>query len=386
MKKRKKGGLRGFLGLLLLFSTVFSVTYLALYTKSTLPDTSPDHSDTIYRRLANASPIKSSVKPQTPPPADTPTPENPVPDTKTAVEPSAKPSTETADLGKITTIKVQNAESGEIFELPIEDYVAGAVLSEMKVGAPIEALKAQAVACRTLALRFALDSEKSAHGGADICTSSAHCQGYRDVSDFAKSFGETGKKAAEAAVNAARGTKGIILVHNGEPIVAAFHASSGDKTASSKEVWGGEVAYLVSVETGEMYSESLSDEVKSSKSFDKELFLRLLERAGICECDALLSQPFSAFLSGVTRTESGRVDFLEIGGNRVEGDTLRRALGLRSCDFSFSYTDDTVTFITVGYGHGVGMSQLGAVAMAEKGETFYSILAHYYPECRAAIV
>ncbi len=386
MKKGKKGGIRGLLGLLLLFSTVFSATYLALYAKNTPPDTALDHSNTIYRRLANATPINSMENPQAVPLSDTPTPENPVTDNGAYAEPPAKPSKETADIGKITTIKVQNADTGEISEIPLETYVAGAVLSEMKVGAPAEALKAQAVACRTLALRFALDSDKSAHDGADICTSPAHCQGYRDLADFANDFGESGKRAAESCVNAARATVGIILLYDGEPIVAAFHASSGGKTASSKEVWGGEVAYLVSVETEEMYTESLSDEVKSTVSLGKETFLRLLERSGLCEYEALSDKPFSAFLSGVTRTESGRVDFLEIDGERVEGDTLRRALGLRSCDFSFSYTEDTVTFTTVGYGHGVGMSQLGAVAMAEKGESFYSILAHYYPECRAAIV
>ena len=386
MKHRRKNGFRSFLGLMLLFSTVFSVTYLALYAKSTPSDLSVDHSDTIYRRLAEASPINSDTKPKTLPLADTPTPKNPVPDVVSNAEPSVSPSKESAEIGKIATIKVQNADSGEIFELPLEDYVASCVLAEMKVGAPIEALKAQAVACRTLAMRFALDPDKTAHGGADICTSPAHCQGYRDVAGFATDFGESGKKAAESAVNAAKATKGIILVHNGEPIVAAFHASSGGKTASSKEVWGGDVPYLVSVETDEIYSEGLSDMVKDTASFNRNIFLRLLENAGLADGEKLSDKPFSTFLSGVTRTESGRVDFLEIDGKRVSGDSLRRALGLKSCDFSFSYTDDTVTFTTVGYGHGVGMSQLGAVAMAEKGESFYSILDHYYPDCRADIM
>ena len=386
MKKRRKNGFRGFLGLLLLFSTVFSVTYLALYAKNTThPDLFVDHSDTIYRRLAEASPINSDAKPKSVPLADTSTPNNPVPDIVSNAE-SAPPLKESAEIGKITTIKVQNADSGEIFELPLEDYVASCVLAEMKVGAPIEALKAQAVACRTLAIRFALDTDKTAHGGADICTSPAHCQGYRNVADFATDFGESGKKAAESAVNAAKATKGIILVHDGAPIVAAFHASSGEKTASSKEVWGGEVAYLVSVETEELLSEALSDEVKSTVSFKRDTFLGLLEKSKLCDRERLSGKPFSAFLSGVTRTESGRVDFLEIDGKRVSGDSLRRALGLKSCDFSFSYTDDTVTFTTIGYGHGVGMSQLGAVAMAEKGESFYSILDHYYPECRADVM
>ena len=77
---------------------------------------------------------------------------------------------------------------------------------------------------------------------------------------------------------------------------------------------------------------------------------------------------------------------MNIAGENIDGERLRKILGLKSCDFSVSYSEDTISFTTVGYGHGVGMSQLGAVSMAMKGESFNGILSKYYPGCTAEIM
>lgn len=377
-----------FMMLMTVFSSVFVLTYAAMYLRSReYPNELPDHSDTLYRRLASSEPI---VNASTIDKEDSIEQYAEKTNTESGDTTDAAKKTETTPerdlLPKIETVSVKDADTGTVREMELEQYVACAVLAEMPINAPSEALKAQAVACRTLAVRFVLETEKSAHDGADICTSPAHCQGYTDTDAFAMANGDVGKKAVENVKNAVLATKGNILLYDGEPIVAAFHASSGGKTASSLEVWGGDVGYLVSVETDEMYDETLSSEVVKNVSFEKRQLLSLLAKVGIEDTEKLYDRPFSEFLSGVTRTESGRVDFVEIDGKRVEGETIRRALGLRSCDFSFSYTDDTVTFTTVGYGHGVGMSQLGAVEMAKDGESYYSILSRYYPGCKAGTV
>ena len=68
----------------------------------------------------------------------------------------------------------------------------------------------------------------------------------------------------------------------------------------------------------------------------------------------------------------------QVGGATVSGPALRTALGLRSADFSVAYAAGTFTFSVTGYGHGVGMSQYGANAMAKEGKTWREIVSWYY--------
>ena len=67
------------------------------------------------------------------------------------------------------------------------------------------------------------------------------------------------------------------------------------------------------------------------------------------------------------------------GGDRsISGIELRELLGLRSSDFDFALQDGTFTFTTLGYGHGVGLSQYGADYLARQGSDYRAILEHYY--------
>ena len=78
-------------------------------------------------------------------------------------------------------------------------------------------------------------------------------------------------------------------------------------------------------------------------------------------------------------TASGRVATLLVGSQTVRGADFRKALSLRSTYFTWEADGDRIVFHTVGYGHGVGLSQAGAQAMAADGADFAEILAHYYP-------
>ena len=78
-------------------------------------------------------------------------------------------------------------------------------------------------------------------------------------------------------------------------------------------------------------------------------------------------------------TAAGYVAALPVCGQRITGTALRQALGLRSTCFTVRYESGTFCFTTKGYGHGVGLSQWGAKALAEQGQNFADILAHYYP-------
>lgn len=78
------------------------------------------------------------------------------------------------------------------------------------------------------------------------------------------------------------------------------------------------------------------------------------------------------------KTDSGRVKTLKVGNIEIAGVEARTILGLRSTNFSFSIDGDNIRFNVIGYGHGVGMSQTGADAMAKQGSNYEEIIKHFY--------
>ncbi len=86
----------------------------------------------------------------------------------------------------------------------------------------------------------------------------------------------------------------------------------------------------------------------------------------------------SSWFGQVIAASNGGVHTIVVGGVTVTGAQLRSLLSLRSADFSVTADDAAVTFQVTGYGHGVGMSQYGANALAREGKTFAEILKWYY--------
>ncbi len=249
--------------------------------------------------------------------------------------------------------------------LPLEDYVAGVVGRELPHSFSDEALKAQAVAARTFALHrigrslgdphFALraSTDHQVYGGAD---------------------------AESARVRqAVAGTRGEYLSYAGQAILAAYHASSGGRTAGSDEVWSQWLPYLVSQP---VQGEDLAPEPYWRASISRTTLGRALAPLGV-RVGSVVS------LRVEDRSRSGRAARLRVRGSRgerwVDAGKLRRALGetrIRSTRFEIQPTEDGFVFAGTGYGHGVGMSQWGAEAMARRGADYREILAHFYPGTR----
>ena len=91
-----------------------------------------------------------------------------------------------------------------------------------------------------------------------------------------------------------------------------------------------------------------------------------------------LSGDKKSWLKDPIRDSAGSVETVEVGGVTVRGGTVRAALGLRSACFEWGLQDGNFVFYVTGYGHGVGLSQYGADAMAESGADYQTILTHYY--------
>ena len=170
-----------------------------------------------------------------------------------------------------------------------------------------------------------------------------------------------------------RQTEGEILTSEGAPIAAVFHCVSGPRTESAADVWGEDVPYLQSVVSpgGTAFDGYESAVTVSADEFRK--------KAGSAFPAADLSGPPSAWFKASVRSDAGGIKTVKLGGVTVEGTAVRELFGLRSTNFTVTTADDSLTFHTIGYGHGVGLSQYGAKYMAENGADYREILAHYYP-------
>ena len=267
-----------------------------------------------------------------------------------------------AAAGFDETFRLPVLKEGEVVSVSLGDYLVGVVLAEMPLSFPGEALKAQAVASRTYALRR---YEHRKHGAAAVCVESGCCQGWRDpeAADPAE------RAIAEAAV---RATDGLAIYYEGALIEATFFACSGGRTEDAAAVWGGELPYLQAVESpGEEAAAHFTDEVRVSL----EEF-----RAALEELDGAVDFPeaLGGWVGSVSCTPGGGVDEIELGGRVFTGKQLRKAFGLRSTAFTLELTAEEAVFVTRGCGHRVGMSQYGAAAMAREGAGFVEILEWYY--------
>ena len=252
-------------------------------------------------------------------------------------------------------------EDGPV-SMTMAEYLPYAVAAEMPVSFGGEALKAQAVAARTYVLA------SGRHTDADICTDSGCCLAFRTEDELRALWGADYDRCMTAVTAAVNATDGEILVYEGRPIQAVFHASSAGSTEDSAAVWSAQ-PYLVAVASPET-KETVPGLVSTAAFSPEELALRL----GLTDTAAP-----ETWLVGTERDDAGRVKYLRIAGQALSGAFVRGALGLRSTDFDVRFDGADFVFTVAGYGHGVGMSQAGAKLLAAEGWTYREILAHYYP-------
>ena len=243
--------------------------------------------------------------------------------------------------------------------LPFEEYVEGVVAAEIGREWESEALKAQAVISRTYAAFY-----KNYNSGSSYhITSGTLHQVYK------------GKNEDPLITYAVKATAGEILTYDNLPIKSFFHAACEGKTEFPEEVWKESYPYLSSVEC---YGRNAPYDNWQRRFSIKKI-------AGVLGIGSLKEISIASY------TATGRVKTLTIitGGDKsgdssivIEATKLRKLLGyteLPSTKFSLERTDDDIIFSGKGFGHGVGLSQWGALEMAKQGKNYREILAHYYP-------
>jgi len=259
--------------------------------------------------------------------------------------------------------------NGEVEKFQLEDYLVGVVAAEMPAEFELEALKAQAVAARTYAARK-IGQNKLPDVGYDVDTT-VQTQAWMSDAQMRNKWGWLNFwRYRNQLQKAVTGTRGMVLVANGEYIEAFYHSSSGRKpTERSDEVWSSPRSYLQNVSSGE---DNPLRYVKSFKYTSDELYKKL----GIKESPRSLTLGDFQVLG---RTAVGRVKSVKVLGKVYSATQLRILLGLSSTDIEWTIQPESLTLTTYGNGHAVGMSQWGANDLAKKNEKAEDILAHYYP-------
>ena len=269
----------------------------------------------------------------------------------------------------ILNLLVLESEILVINILGIEKYLSSVVGSEMPAKWPLEALKAQAIASRTYALK---------QKGNPIY----------DIDSTQKNQVYNGLESRTfKTVRAVRSTRSLVLTYKNKLINALFHSSSGGMTENSQDVWKNEYPYLSSVRDFDRNNPKLQWKKKFSSGELQKLFPEI---GGIKKIEIL------------NITNTGRVKNVKIfgkyGSDQISGVDIRKRMNLKSTFMRFKFIKDkkyisdndnsnnpiekTLIVFGQGSGHGVGMSQWGARYMASKGQKAERILKHFYKGVR----
>ncbi len=235
-----------------------------------------------------------------------------------------------------------------------------------------EAIKAQAVACYTNALRLKNANQNSNEG--DISDDTTVHQGYIDKTERKEKWGKDFNKYEEKLQKAVTDVENMAIYYNDKLCVAAFSAISNGKTEDAENLWGTEVPYLKSVKSD---GDKLSPGYASVVSLDKDDFIKILEKEKI-KTDNIKS--LKNIIKIEEKSPCGTVLKCEINGKSYTGEEVRKIFSLRSPTFTVKSTDSSVTFSVTGYGHGIGLSQYGSNYLAQQGYSYKEILEHYYTD------
>ncbi|WZL73623.1 stage II sporulation protein D [Clostridiaceae bacterium 35-E11] len=274
-------------------------------------------------------------------------------------------------------VKVYIHAKQKVETMALEEYIKGVVAGEMPAAFEMEALKAQAIAARSYAvsrINAYGETGNPDHPGAELCDD-VHCQVWLSKDKLKELKSEKWMKNYWPKIEkAVEETTNLIMTYENKPVdQPLFHSTSGGKTENSEDVFVSAVPYLRSVESP--YEEKAphfnDQEVVPISTFVSKI------KNKYKDCTIKTSTVHTT-LKILKRSEGGRILEMQVGNKVLAGRTIRDLLGLRSANFKIAIKDKNLIFTTVGYGHGVGMSQWGANGMAEKGHSYEEILKHYY--------
>jgi len=256
-------------------------------------------------------------------------------------------------LGSFTlSLSHGNIELINIIDL--EKYIMGVVLSEVGPAVPDGYYKIQSILCRTYAIK---NLEKHASEGFNLCDN-VHCQVYKGMHKWNENI--------EIAVDATSGL--IITDQDSLPAITAFHSNSGGETQGAEKAWLTSVTYLKAVL--DPFSVGQPNE-RWEQTISAQKWLDYLKKNGF----TISKKPD---YKRYEFAQPHRAVYYQVGNFKIEFRKIREDWNLRSTFFSVVYNNGNFILKGKGYGHGVGLSQEGAINMARKGYHYSDILNFYY--------
>jgi len=264
-----------------------------------------------------------------------------------------------------TGIYVYVNEGNDVIAIDFDEYLVGVVAAAMPADYELETLKAQAVICRTYALNI-IGERKSIE-------SSELNQSYKNNEVLKESFGKDYDERYQKIVTAVLETTEEVICYEDQLISPVYCRCSNGSTRNAAEVWGSELPYLKAVD--------------SSKDVNYELF-EVRTTYQLEECLQLMQKSYKDFqmptqglgdsIQIIEKDAYGYVKSIQMGNRTFTGEEFRYAMNLPSSSFDIKAKSSTITLISHGAGHGVGLSQFGANEMAKEGSSYEAILTYYY--------
>lgn len=239
-----------------------------------------------------------------------------------------------------------------------EEQLVGIVAKEININAAEECIKAQSIIARTNLYAAIADGTKEPEG--------------MSVEEMRDLWGEDFQKNYERLETYCKETAGKTLKYRENYIYAAYHAVSAGNTRNMAELFPDtDMPYLVSVPCHE---DTVAPEYLSVNFWEAPDFLEICQKAfpevGIESVESVQI---------LKKDSAGYVLEVQVGQTTCSGEEFRNKLGLNSASFSIAYIDGNVRIVSMGLGHGLGLSQYTAEKMAETGKNYEEILQYFYP-------
>ncbi len=256
------------------------------------------------------------------------------------------------------TITLYRSASRQTEQMTLEAYIIGVVAAEMPASFAPEALKAQAVCARTYTCHRMVNGYTYPNG-ANVSDDPGTCQAYVSETEFLTQHSNA-QALYDKVIQAVAETAGEILLIHGKPLEALYHSTCGGRTEDAAALWGSEIPGIRATDC---------------RWCQKSAYYRQELTFSNAAVTALLG---SSDLSITEVTPNHRVKSVRCGSQVLSGSTVQKALKLPSLWFEAEPAADGWTFITHGYGHGMGLCQYGAGGMAAGGYRYREILDHYF--------
>lgn len=270
-------------------------------------------------------------------------------------------------------VPVRDSSTQQILQVPLREYIIGAVASEMPYSWEDAALQAQAVAVHSYLLYCRDHNDTTALGGAWLSADPGRRQGFM-TDAVLRSYWGTDYPARYARLSAlVDEVLDYTVCFQGQPACTSYFAISNGRTEASQNVWSEALPYLQGVDSSP--DKQAEQYAVTTTMTSIEMHSALTTKMGLKPDGYAPDQYFSNLIY----TDAGYVYTLDVCGTHTLGTVVRSVLGLRSACFSIQWDGAQFVITTYGYGHGVGLSQTGAQAMAQAGSSWQDILQHYFP-------